>query len=551
MFFNKLKKIAAGALILAMAATVFTGCGKDPVVDDSSNQPDQETQTPAADDNTAAGTDDSGDVSAASGGTFTYAIAGDPGANVNVITTSDRFGLMTIKMVYSPLCMYNADGINWFLATGVETSEDQLTHTFTLRDDVVWSDGTPFTADDVIFTYEKMAEEKNNGWAYSQLVYPEGSVKFEKVDDHTVAFTMPFVNASSVEMLSNIFIMPKHIYENVEDFENNDVNVTPVGTGPYVMSQYEAGSYVKFDKNSDYFLGAPSIDTIIFRVIENADTAKMAIQSGEVNAWIATPSEVSQMQLEANELTTHPYSEGRVGYMMINANRVKDQKVRQAILFALNKADMNNACFLSEENYEIPWSFLPNISEFFTEDVEKYEQDAEKSKQLLKEAGVDKLTLNLGYSGSDTVQGVQAVMIQEQLKAVGIDVTLSAVDGTALSLQMKDPDNEYDLYLGGYIMGIDPDTFASLFETGAPWNYMYYENQTINDLFSEGRKETDTEKRKEIYTKLQQELQDTACFYPITSNKRILVISDNVKGIEEAKLVPVYTFEDTSRLYME
>lgn len=273
MFFNKLKKIAASTLILALAVTAFAGCGKDPVADDSANQTDQTTETPAADNGDDASTAD--DSTASQGGTFTYAIAGDPGANVNVITTSDRFGLMTIKMIYSPLCMYNADGINWFLASGVETSDDQLTHTFTLRDDVVWSDGTPFTADDVIFTYEAMAEEKNNGWAYAQLVYPEGSVKIEKVDDHTVSFTMPFVNASSIEMLSNIFIMPKHLYENVEDFENNDVNVTPVGTGPYVMSQYEAGSYVKFDKNSDYFLGAPKIDTVIFRVIENADTAKI------------------------------------------------------------------------------------------------------------------------------------------------------------------------------------------------------------------------------------------------------------------------------------
>ena len=106
------KKVLAMALAMTMAAGVLTGCGgKDPVADTSASG---ETVTAGSE---AAGTTGTAD-------TFTYAIGGDPGANVNVITTSDRFGLMTVKMIYSPLCMYNADGINWFLATSVDTSDD-------------------------------------------------------------------------------------------------------------------------------------------------------------------------------------------------------------------------------------------------------------------------------------------------------------------------------------------------------------------------------------------------------------------------------------------
>lgn len=548
---KKWKRLTTGILTMALAAAMLSACGgRDPGAENDTAGKSS-SQIEKNDTASKGGNDTKNQESSGGGKTLTYAIGGDPGANVNVITTSDRFGLMTIKMIYSPLLMYNADGINWFLATDVETSEDNLTHTFHLRKDVVWSDGEPFTADDVVFTYEAMAKEENAGWAYTQLVYPEGAVKIEKLDDYTVSFTMPFVNASSIEMLSNIFIMPKHLYENVENFENNDINTKPVGTGPYVMAEYSAGSYVKFEKNENYFFGAPSIDTFIFRIVENDDTAKMALQSGEVNAWVGTPSDVAQLQLDANNLTTYPYSEGRVGYLMINANRVKDEKVRQALLFALDRKSMNDASFLSEENYEMPYSFLPNISEFYSEDVEKYEQDAEKSKKMLQEAGASGLKLKLAYSGSDSVQTTQAVMIQEQLKAVGVEVTLSAMDSTALSLQMKDKNNDIDMYLGGYIMGIDPDTFSSLFETGAASNYMYYDDSEINELFAEGRKETDTERRKEIYAKLQAAIQDTGCFYPITSNKRILIMSNSVQNVDAAKLVPVYTFEDTSKLTME
>jgi peptide/nickel transport system substrate-binding protein len=480
--------------------------------------------------------------------TFTYAIAGDPGANVNVITTSDRFGLMTLKMIYSPLYMYNADGINYFLAKSIDTSDDNLTYTMHLRDDVKWSDGEKFTADDVVFTFEAMEKEENAGWAYSQLVYKEGAVKIEKVDDYTVKLTMPFVNSAAVEMFSQIFIMPKHVYENVTNFENNDVNTKPVGTGPYVMSEYSAGSYVKFTKNENYFLGAPSINNIVYRIIENENTAMTAIQSGEVDAWIGTPAQVAQMNLDSANLTVYPYQEGRVGYMMINAARVQNEDLRKAILYALDKKAIADAALLSSDYYDLPWSFMPPNSKFFTEDVEKYEQNLDKTKEYLAASGVQKPELNLAYSGSDTLQSTSALLVQEQLEKAGFKVTLSGIDSKALSQQMKDKNNTYDMYFGGYIMGIDPDTFSSLFESGGGFNYMHYDKPEINELFAQGRKETDETKRKEIYTNIQKKIQDTACFYPLYSNKRLLVVSKNVSGIDDAKLVPVYTFEDTSKL---
>ncbi|MDK2968436.1 ABC transporter substrate-binding protein [Lacrimispora sp.] len=533
----------AGFLLAAvMVLGGLTACGgKDPSAEG----------TTAVSGSTAGGggtTADAANPSEGGESTFTYAIAGDPGANVNVITTSDRFGLMTLKMIYSPLYMYNADGINYFLAKSIDTSDDNLSYTMHLRDDVKWSDGEKFTADDVVFTFEAMEKEENAGWAYSQLVYPEGAVKIEKVDDYTVKLTMPFVNSAAVEMFSQIFIMPKHIYENVTNFENNDVNTKPVGTGPYVMSEYSAGSYVKFTKNESYFLGAPSIDNIVYRIIENENTAMTAIQSGEVDAWIGTPAQIAQMDLDSANLTVYPYQEGRVGYMMINTGRVQNEDLRKAILYALDKKAIADAALLSSDNYDLPWSFMPPNSKFFTEDVEKYEQNLEKSKEYLAASGVEKPELTLGYSGSDSLQSTSALMVQEQLEKAGFKVTLAGVDSKALSQQMKDKNNSYDMYFGGYIMGIDPDTFSSLFETGAAYNYMYYDQPEINELFAQGRKETDEAKRKEIYTNLQKKVQDTACFYPMYSNKRLLVVSKNVTGIEDAKLVPVYTFEDTSKL---
>lgn len=524
----------------ALAASSLAGCGKDPVVEDTTT-----AASSAASTGESAG-GDSGESTSASSGTFTYAIGGDPTESVNVITTSDRWGLTTVKMIYSPLYMNNADGINWFLATDYSVSEDGMTYTFTLRDDVVWSDGEPFTADDVVFTYTEMEQEENLGWAYSQLVYNEGTVAIEKVDDYTVSFTFPFATPTAIEMLSQIFIMPEHIYKDVEDYEHNDYNMNSVGTGPYKLVEYQPGTYLRFEANDSYFKGQPGIGTIVFQIIENADTAVMALQNGEIDAYQVTPTEAQRIDLEACNLSSYSYTEGRVGYMMINCNRVTDEKVRKAILYALDKQTMNDAAFLSDEYYLTPYTFLPLNSQFYSEDVEKYERDLDKTAQLLAEAGVSDLTLRLGYSASDTIQSTQALLIQEQLQEAGITVELVSSDATALSTQMQNPDNDYDMYLGGYIMGIDPDTFASLFESGAGYNYMYYtEYSEINDLFAQGRAEQDMEKRKEIYAQLQAAIQDTGAFYPICSNNKILLISNRIQGVEEAGLVPVYTFEDT------
>ena len=130
--FSKAFAVLAAA---ALTASSLAGCGKDPVVEDTT------AATTAASGGSETGGSETGESTAESGasasGTFTYAIGGDPTESVNVITTSDRWGLSTVKMIYSPLYMNNADGINWFLATDYSVSDDGMTYTFTLRDDVV------------------------------------------------------------------------------------------------------------------------------------------------------------------------------------------------------------------------------------------------------------------------------------------------------------------------------------------------------------------------------------------------------------------------------
>jgi len=125
---------------------------------------------------------------------------------------------------------------------------------------------------------------------------------------------------------------------------------------------------------------------------------------------------------------------------------------------------------------------------------------------------------------------------------------LVGMDANALSQKLQKVQTDFDMYLNGFIMGIDPDTFNSLFITGSPSNYMHYSNPEVDELFNKGRVETNDAKRQAIYEKIQKLIIDDAAFYPITENKRILAIDSNITGIDQAGLVPVYTFEDMSKL---
>ena len=154
--------------------------------------------------------------------TFTYAIGGDP-SSTNPINTSDRWGLTVTNIVYSPLIVVEGDGSTKnALAESVEPAKDGLSLTVHLKEDVKWSDGEDFTADDVVFTYEQKAK-KENGNA-DQLWVDEQPIKFEKVDDYTVKFVLPSASAAALQNIATeTYIIPEHIFKDVPDFSVSEL----------------------------------------------------------------------------------------------------------------------------------------------------------------------------------------------------------------------------------------------------------------------------------------------------------------------------------------
>lgn len=478
---------------------------------------------------------------------LTYGFGGDP-VSLNPINSNDLWGLKTINMIYSPLSRTNNDGtVTYELATDIEQSEDGKTITVKLRDDVKWSDGEDFTADDVVFTYTEKAKKENG--KYESLWIGDEPLTVEKVGDYTVQFNLPSASAAAVNNITNeTYIIPEHVYSDVSDFSVNDLGVYPtVGTGPYVLKSYTSDSDLKLTANKYYYGGDVDVDTIDVKIISNSDTLKVALQNGEVDTASISSTDIAD--LKNSNVTSYTYSAGGINYLGINSEVITDSRIRQAIFYALDRDEINTGVFDSEDYYLEAKSFLPSDNAFYYKKTPSYAQNIEKAKELLEEAGASNLTFTLAYDSSNDVFVKEAAIIQEELAEIGVTVNLEGGDGDTILAELKtDGTTKYPLFLRSYSMGNDPDIYKRLFQTGGASNYFKLANSDIDALFTEGATTLDEDDRKEVYNELQTELAAQAVIYPISSDKGVIAANNRVTGIETENLYPIYTFGDWAEL---
>ena len=474
--------------------------------------------------------------------TFTYAIGGDTGNTINPMTADDRWSLMVTHLTFSPAYYINPDGsVTYILAKSFEASEDGLSYTMKLKDNLKWSDGEPLTADDIVYTYDEINKKGDS-------MFIDGKpIELTKEDDHTVIFKLPAVSASVFEMLvSETGVLPKHFFEKRNGFDVNMLEEELVGSGPYVLKKYETGQYLKFEKNPNYANEPAKIDTVILRIIESPDTASLALQNGEIDAWIGLPDMLDSFK-DNEAFHINNYSEGRVAYLRLNpmTEAMQNKDYRAGLLYALDRNEIMLAGYTDPDFFKLSYSFLPSSNEYYSEDLEKNDQDLEKARKLTADGPRD---LKLAYIEEDKVQANQVLAIQAQLKKIDINVELVGMNQAAYMSAAYDNENkDYDILMGGYVMGVDPNTFSMLFVQGQ-MNMMNYHNETVDKLFNEGNATLDKEKRHEIYNELQKVIADEAIFYPFGGNLRTLVTSARVGGLEDAIFAPVYTFADWSKL---
>ena len=181
-----------------------------------------------------------------------------------------------------------------------------------------------------------------------------------------------------MEALGNIFIMPKHVYEGETNIANSTENCYPVGTGPYKFKEYKAGESVTFEKNEDYFLGAPKIDKVVYRIIMDPIQLLWRCKKEKLMPLAIQPSDLSKFK--DSNVTLMPYDEEESVYPAFNlsSKAVQEKEVRQAIAFGVNRDEINTASYISTDYSKPAYSFLPKKATYFTDKVEKHTFDQKK-----------------------------------------------------------------------------------------------------------------------------------------------------------------------------
>ena len=528
---NKFSRILALVLALVMVLGM-AACGTETTPDETQGNVPDETQG-----NVSGETQGNENVEVKD--TIVYAMMADPGNVANYLYSDDRISMSMLAYINDGLFTLMPDGsYKYTIADFFEPSEDGLTYTCKIKSGLKWSDGTDMTIDDVLYSFEVYMAETTT------LTVGGEPVVVNKVDDTTIEFVLPGALASFPESVAGVPMLAKHIFEGAPNLDMDlTAPETVVGCGPYKFAEYKSGEYIKLVANENYAGGdVAAVENFVLQFIPNDDTAKAALLKGDIHIWVGLANLLDGLE----DFNVVPYSEGRVAYTRINrvSPNMQDKEVRQAIFYAINRNDILTAAYSSLDYATPSVSFLPKTNGYYTEDLEQYNQDLEKAQALLEGKTVP--TLKICYIGTDAAQTAMATVMQAQLVQVGINLELCGVDQAAYMASAYDnTDTTYDLYLGGYIMSIDPDGFSGMFATG---NMINYASAEIDALFEAGKATTDPAERQKIYTELQQKVADEALFYPFGTNLRLLVVSPELQGIEEAALVPIITFEDISEL---
>src|SRR5690625_3532921 len=317
------------------------------------------------------------------GGTLVAAWAQDP-VGLDPHITSARSSLQVLENVLDTLVALDEDqNIVPSLAEDWEAGEDGLTWTFHLRDDVRFSNGREFSAEDVVYTYDRMLDPDT---ASGQAYLLDGVESVTAPDDSTIVFELDAPNPALLSKLAGNKAVGIIARESVED---GTINTSPIGTGPFMITDFQPGIQLTLERNPEYWReGLPYLDGVQIRVISDENVRRSAIVSGDVDWAISVPAQSVAELKEDDNVVVDEVPAGAYWYVGVNtaSEPLSDVRVRQAIAWALNRDEIAEvATFGTAVATQDP---IPSSSSWAS-DYAPYEQDLDKAAELLAEAGYE------------------------------------------------------------------------------------------------------------------------------------------------------------------
>lgn len=459
-----------------------------------------------------------------------YAMESSPKGLFNPLLSNTTYDNNVNSLVYSPLILL--DEKNEFkpgLAEKYEFSDDNLTLTFNLRNDIKWHDGEDFTADDVAFTFTSMADPKYTGPRFNEISKIVGAQEYHDgkldsvsgikvIDKNTISFTYIKTYAPALSNFSQRGIIPKHIWSKVDISEwdkQGDLLNNPIGTGPFKVTDFKPDQYVELVKNDSYFAGTPKIDKFIFKVT-NLETELSELAKGDLDVVeLSSTKEEDLKTLTDSGIVIEEKPSANYQFMTMNSNRefFKDKTVRQAITYAINRKGIVDS-LLGDHGQVINAPISLAGWAYPESGLNTYDYNVDKAKELLKEAGWNdnngvlekdgkKFEVNLMVPTGNKLREQSAPIIQQNLKDVGIIVNISTMD-IASAMEKTKGEGDYDMGLLGFTLEVDPGDadryWSSSIANGSQFNFSNFINTQSDELIEKAVTTIDRNERKDIYS---------------------------------------------------
>ncbi|MDW7651112.1 MAG: peptide-binding protein [Bacillota bacterium] len=462
--------------------------------------------------------------------------------------------------IFSTLLKVNEDleFVPHLLAELPEQSEDGLEYTFKLREGITFHDGVELTADDVKFTIDMKLAEKNA--VPSRLMW-EKIADFEKIDDYNFKITLTELDVTWLEgwAYSEGMIVPKHILE--EEFNAGGEELTkggefsrnPVGSGPYKFVEWVTNEYIMLEAYDDFFLGKPEIEKIVYKVIPDTNTMFAQFQSGEIDIYDrAQPNQYKELlALKDQGMDIEVHNFPSFIYMHADFNLrlpvFQDKAVRQALNYAFPKQDFIDTVL--DGVGTVAHSDTPPMSWAYNPNVKQYEYNPEKAVEILEEAGWVlnddgvrekdgvKLEFTMSTNSGNQIREDFQEIAKQNWEAIGASVEIQNYEGATLFGDILE-NMSFDMIIFAWVSGFDPNA-ETLWHSkqqpdkyGTGQNYVGLENDRLDELIEAGLKETDKEKRIEIYHEVQEILSEEVPYIFVYFYNTVTAVPGNLENFK-------------------
>ncbi len=467
--------------------------------------------------------------------------------HLNPVTSTDGYASNINRHIYETLLDRDWDSLELVpqLARSWNISKDRLKYRFYLKKDVVWSDGQPFTAEDVVYSYNVIMDPKT---ANAPLkVYYRDILDVKKIDEHVVEFTYRRPYYLALEICGSMPIVPEHVFNNGENFNSHSHNRKPVGTGPYKLKEWGTRDRIVLVANERYRDKLPEINKVVYRLVMEPNVALQMLKKGDLDMmslraiqWVRqTGSEKFQDNFYKLRYWLPYYN-----YIGWNGARepFSNRNVRLAMTHLVNRKNILEKLLFGQGRIVTGTFYI--FSDNYNKEIEPWPYDLEKARTLLAEAGwkdsdndgiLDKEGKKFSFtftlsSGSKFGERLASIL-KEDLSKVGIEMDITRYEWAVFVQKLHEHD--FDAITLAWSLGYSGDPYqlwhSSQIKGGS--NYCSFSNRETDRIIEEARREFDEKKRIAMYHRFGEILHEEQPYTFMYCTPALVVLSKRFNNV--------------------